>query len=315
MSYYGMGELLEVSQYAPQTLKNLEKIFARLKRDKSNVKTRHALIEQIGKFTKINDISIEFTNDFNAGVIPIYNVNNVKEVVKTFVNRLSSSVGSISPDDLKITQSVVESEKNIKRIYMFIGKPLLDVMTPAELVSIILHEIGHIYIASTNLIDSVSEFFKFVFNNTFRFFAIFKLYNSMVNNIVIMSTQLFICYQLIVLGLVHGITFTQRVAEYKSDNFAVKYGYGDELINVLNIFGKYKKREYSGQNRLSVIEKWFYKFIVLVKMILNPQVHPEDDARIKNLEKQIFNEYKKLYPNYKQIINKAEADYITLELK
>ena len=157
----------EVSEFAPQKLKELEETFKALKKSHNNKKARVGLIQQIKDFTKIPEVVLFIDNEFNAGVITVYKSNTIVNILKSFIDTFKSKQELISPNQLKKMTSVEESAEYIQRIYVFIGKPLLKVLSPQELVAILLHEFGHVYATTSAVPNNLLFLFKQLFNLVF----------------------------------------------------------------------------------------------------------------------------------------------------
>ena len=293
--------LQEVSQYAPKKLKEMEQTLSELKKSSNNKNARLKLIQQMKEFTKIDDVVLFVDKELNAGVISVYKKNSLKNIVKTIVDKFSTKNKKISIEDLPKLTSVTENAEVVERIYIFIGRPLLKLLTPQEMLAVLLHEFGHVYSASSDVPDTIMAILKPLLNYTS--FAVSVLKRSGFLDIVF---ELFLLYQAIITFLVHGISFTQRIGEKKADNYVVKYGYGDELVSVLT---KFKGKEKEKPGMMETVKKFFSEILRLIFFFLNPPEHPSEEKRIKNLEDQIYGSFKKYYPHYGEVIDLVRADY------
>jgi len=293
--------LQEVSQYAPKKLKEIEKTLSELKKSSNNKNARLKLIQQIKDFTKINDVVLFIDKELNAGVITVYKKNRFKDIIKTIADKFSTKQKKVSIEDLPKLTTVSENSELVERIYIFIGKPLLKLLTPQEMMAVLLHEFGHVYSATSDVPDTIMALLKpFLTASTFLLSILRR------TGVLEMAVELFILYQVVISVFIHGISFTQRIGETKADNFVVKYGYADELVNVLN---KFKGKEKDNPGFVGLVKKFFSEIIRILFFVFNPPEHPTEDKRIKNLEDQIYGSFKKYYPHYGEAIDLVRADY------
>lgn len=292
--------LYEVSEYAPKKLKDIEKTFALLKSDIKNTRFRQQLILQIKDFTQIPNVSLLINDELNAGMIPEYNKsseNEIKDFFNAAIGGKSYDEKSLTPEKLKKLKSVREPASAISGLYIFIGKPLIKLLSPAELVAVLLHEIGHIFSMTTNI--------------PFQFLSIFKkilqigLFVSFISSMIIGIAFYF--YRIIALGLIYGITFFNRRSETAADRYAIKYGYGDELISVLSHFDNSAK-PIDNESFLGKIKKYYIYIVDIFKTLLFSTDHPNENMRVIKIQDDIINKYKKLYPKYKDELNVIFSD-------
>ena len=199
----------------------------------------------------------------------------------------------------------------IERIYIFIGKPLLKVLSPRELVAVLLHEFGHVFSTTSSIPGNILFVLKQILK--IAFFSS-PLIMKMMYNITAIH-HILIVY-LVISALLNGITFTEHIGEYGGDNYALKYGYGDELISALNKFGNNREKAKGGI--AYKIKDFLRSLVAIVQRIVAPTFnsdHPDLEIRIKKLEEQIFNEFKKIYPKYKEIFDLVRSDYRLQEAK
>lgn len=302
--------LQEVSEYAPKKLRELEKTFALLKKSTNNKTARLTLIRQIKELTKIPEVVLFIDRNYNAGVIPIYKMATMEDILKSTLALFSEKPAGekIPKNQLRKLETIAESPKMISRIYLSIGAPLIRDLTPSELVAVLLHEFGHVYAITSSIPETILSFLDKVFSVTI--FSNFLL-TPLKLNFIMLSSQLMMLYIIATLLFSHGVSFLNRIGEYKADNYVLKYGYADELISVINKFsnlGISVKKKSSFSDFLTKIIKNIFLFFL---RLISPAnfVHPTDNKRIKNLENQIFNEYRSYYPDYKDVLNLVQADY------
>ena len=300
----------EVSEFAPKKLKEMEETFAILKKSHNNNTARLQLLKQIKEFTKIHDVVLFFDNDFNFGVIPKYKDVELLGIAKSFLSVFSEEQPPLIDKQLKKMKSVEESSEAIDIVYIYIGKPLLKMLTPQELVAVLLHELGHVYAATSHLPNNLISLFKEI---------LLKPINSKIFKSDMIFSKLLFLYSMIISVLIHGITFTQHVGEHRADNFSLKYGYGDDMVTALNKFHTiekmYRKREPKAKTFLKKFIVLFWKIFSLDEDEKKKSSHPDTMKRIEKLESQMFEEYKKIYPNYKDVFDLIRADYKAREVK
>ena len=302
--------LNEVSEYAPKKLREMEDTFAALKKSSNNKQARLKLLQQIKEFTKIHDVVLFFDNEFNFAIIPQYKNVEILGIAKAFLTMFSEEHAPLANKKLKKITSVEESSDAIEIVYIYIGKPLLKMLTPQELVAVLLHELGHAYSTTSHLPSNLAVLFKRL--------LLKPLKSKAISNDTILSKLLFL-YSMTISILVHGITFTQHIGEHNADNFSLKYGYGDEMISALNKFHTieklFKQTRPKAKTFLQKIIEMFWNIFSIDDDEKRTQPHPESKKRIEKLESQMFEEYKKIYPNYKDTFDLIKADYKMREAK
>ncbi len=302
--------LNEVSEFAPKKLEEFEHVFALLKKSHNNKSARFKLLQLIKDFTKIHDVVVFIDDEFNLGVVTKYKDTELLSLIKSFLFMFVEKNPPLSNKKLRKLESVEESSENIEIIYIFIGKPLLKFLTPKELVAVLLHELGHVFSTSDEIPNNILLLLKSILIRPI------KLFGSDKDQIV---SRLTFLYTMTVSLLIRGITFTQHIGEYRADNFALKYGYGDELITALNkikTVEKIKTRNFSKANSIiKSIINFLKKIFVPSSNDLRSNPHPDTISRIEKLENQIFEEYKNTYPKYKEVFDLIRADYKAREAK
>jgi len=292
--------LQEVSQYAPVKLKKMEECFAKLKADIKDINARMELVECIKEFTKIDDVTLLLDNTKNAGIYPIYKYDHAikfSKIVQSLIDRREYNK-PISPQKLMSLETVQEPATAIVRVYIYMGKPFINMLTPEELVAVFLHEIGHVFAITTRIPFEALSFLKGLFQSL--------VFTKTVLYVTAIVTHFYFLYTLIALGLIYGITFHMRLGESIADKYAARYGYGDELVKVLEKCGKPKKTK---NTFFGKVKSFMIALASVARLIVDPYEHPSDRKRIRDLEKKIFNEYRQLYPEYKDMINQIEYDY------
>ena len=206
--------LFEVSIYRSNILKDIDQDFAEIKKDKQNhaaqdLSNKNSLIKNIKEFTGIQDVKITLIKDFpNACVIPIY--------TRLFSLDLLTLYKDYKIDgNIKNLNVIEEPSKYIKKIHIIFGYEFINMMSPRELTSILLHELGHVFAHTANLPRLLVGYFKTFLNIILS---------------IPMTIPIYLVTMAIVITLMRSFSFLDHRKEYKADQFAAKYGYGDEMI-------------------------------------------------------------------------------------
>lgn len=283
-------ELFEVSPYRSEILKDIDQSFSDIKKDFSNIKSRKKLISNIRSFTGINHIVLTVKKDFyNASIIPVYNQNFSIDIINIFKNFEAS-------EDVKTLEVVEEPSKYISKIYVIFGEELIKDFTPRELTSILLHELGHAYIFTSN----VPRLILHIINKISSFVG--KVLSLPIWTMII-AFPIYLSSLILAVVLTRSLTFLDHKEEYKADQFSAKYGYGDEMIKVLYTIHKMESKNINKQS-------WFEKIINFVKEIFSPSSHPKSSKRISELSDGLIDDYKGMYPKISK-----ELDVILQDVK
>lgn len=296
--------LSESSDFAPAKLKNIEFVFERLKRTEFNdINLRKKLLNLIKDFTKIREIIIIYENKgFNAGIIPVYKADAVKDLGSHLINIIggkSYNKDVISPKSLEQLKFVREPARAVKTLYLMMGIPLLKKITGGEFVALLLHELGHVYSVTSNLpyqiLTKIRDILSAIDNQQIILLIMVAIYH------------IIFFYILVVYGIIYGITLINRRSETAADRYATIYGYGDDLISLLSKFNSKTKYHPIISNNL-ILSRLVTNIKNIFKFIIKPTDHPIEQKRINDIEDLIFNEYKNLYPSYNALIELVKKD-------
>jgi len=280
MDNFEIQELIfEVSKYRSDILKDIDKIFSRIKENNKDLAAKKELTQKIKEFTSVKHVVLTLKPKYtNASVIPIYN----QTISTDLINLLKDFE---SGENLKNLNVIEEPSKYIKKVYIIIGIDLINMFSPRELTSILLHELGHVYTYTSNLprllLNVFQKFVGFVGE-------IFKTPILAILNLL--SLPSYAIASLIVITLTRSLTFLEHKSEYRADQFPIKYGYGDEFVKVL----------YKLHSRQVEVEKhraWYEKLWGFINSWFIPSTHPASSKRINEISDKILDEYKKIYPN------------------
>jgi hypothetical protein len=171
---------------------------------------------------------------------------------------------------------------NVKRVNLIFGNDFIKMHTPAELTAILLHEIGHL----TNYISTATNMF---FNIMRSLYLISRPFQSL----PIIGT---IFYPIFLLTS-RSLNFREHIGEYEADKFAVKYGYGDELISAIN---KWKNQEIKHKSSFSLLER-----LSMLQDLITKTDHPDNDDRILKITELMKKTYADKYnlPKIQKLLN------------
>jgi hypothetical protein len=266
--------LFEVGINKLKNIENIENLFSKLKKQ-TNASDREKVITELEveaekvfktKFTIIIDYFSDFSS--SAGMVPILKSNK------------SSFTITKGEDFVKLV--------SIKKIYLILGINVINKFTAAELVAILLHEIGHVV---NHINDKFSLFLK-------KYLSPVNVVVKTLSKIPIIGLPMF----LILILTSRTLHFVDHKSEYNADKFAIQYGYGDELASVMKKFDKMTIK----QNK----ELGFLDKLNLILQKITGSSHPEDSSRIKNILNDILDNYSDKYKTPK--LKKAFAEYYSL---
>lgn len=248
--------IFEISPNAPKYLKQLDDLFQDIKLNYSNQNIKQSLpkiqlvLSEITGIKKIKLINLK--KEETAFIYPEYNFNKLSNIQKGLMD---------------------ESFNHVERIIIainfnfFLNKASL---TPQEMTSIILHEIGH-------LTHHRSKFSLYLFD-------ILRRIKILLTTIPYLPSLLFIMFI-----YSRPLSFFEHKKEYECDKFATKYGYGDELASVFIKLNPALFNTNKAKSRWDKIKELF-------KTFFNISEHPRDERRICQLMNDMKTEYMKDYP-------------------
>ena len=281
--------------------------------------------------TQLFEISINASSHFKQLEIDLspFTIKSYKEFTKGEINQIAKQLSKTLKSILKIdTQLYIDSFENcmvypeyyfistnpkldkdkkpiieesllrIKKVHFFIDIHLFMYtlkLTPAELVGVLLHEIGHI----TYHQNFITRFFSNFLSRT-KNIAIFSTFISTIRFILYaMPPQIIGIFLAIMFLFTRTLSFFEHKEEYYCDKFAVKYGYGDELAKAFIKLGKY-----TGNVNTKSSRGLFMKIIDFVKTVLNIATHPVEINRICKIADRLKDEYIESYPKIKNTLER-----------
>jgi hypothetical protein len=277
--------LFEASPYRSEILKDIDQNFASIKKDRTDLAAKKELTENVKKFSGVDHIVITFKKDyFNAAVIPIYNQAVSADLIDVFKDFEGGG-------NLKSLSVVEEPSKYIKKLYIIFGDELIETFSPRELTAILLHEFGHAFTYTANL----PRILLMLFQKSVGIIGII-IRTPVLWLFNLVSIPAYLISSLIIITVVRSLTFIEHRSEYKADQFAIKYGYSDEMIKVL-----YKL--HNKQKELDEHKKWWEKVWKFIDDLFSPSSHPSSSRRIEEINNHMLTEYKKLYPKLSNELN------------
>lgn len=218
----------------------------------------------------------------------MYASSNTPKIESPIVNEeLTLKLQKITKDDsFYIYEMDIETPNafvTIKRKSLFYTKKLKEILNERELIAVMLHEYNHYnknHIVKNFAILGSSFFASVLIDKA----IVEKLNGDNMSGYTGAANALAYFYTSAAISNL-PVYFTGRYFEYSSDSYSAKMGYGKELISALNKVYSYNPPKIdSGWDKimefLFTIESIFQKIF-----LLNVDVHPNLDDRIKNIIK------------------------------
>lgn len=268
--------LLERVAHPPiKKLPKLEKAFANLALStKENQEESIKKIEQI--LTNITD-GCKVVVELARGGIWYDNCCVTALPKKEFIK----DIGKFKKDSISI--------KNIESLIITIGLGLFKIMSPSEMVAIILHELGHWNVHFNSTSSVLLHLFRFILHtiNVGGFIAI-VITHQIAPIIYVMFLMIFLAS--------NTINYFSQKVEYECDEIAVKYGYGDDLYSAFQKM-KILRSKYKSEPAVII-------FLRQIKDLFFGVTHPELEDRMTRITEHIKTKYKDLYnlPKHKKLI-------------
>jgi len=270
--------IFEASPYRSEILKQVDQNFISIKKDKNDIAAKKELAKNIKEFSGVKNIVITFKKDyFNAAIIPIYTQAVSADLLNVFKDYEAG-------ENIRSLTVAEEPSKYIKKLYIIIGNDVINLFSPRELTAILLHELGHGFTYTANL----PRILLAVFQKSIGIVGI-MLKTPILWLFNLMSFPAYIVSSLIIITIVRSLTFMEHKSEYKADQFPAKYGYGDEMIKVL-------AKLHNKQEEINAQKAWWEKIWSFIDGLFSPSSHPVSSRRIEEVNEQMVNDYKKLYP-------------------
>lgn len=242
-------------------LDKIDELFKQLKRCKTNIQRLNVLVKLEDQLRKL------FGTEFNIEIrhVGVYSDNFIVIPELKQVGKLTN------------TKDIVKLG-HIKKLNFVIGILLINEATPRELTSILLHEIGHV---TAHISNSIALLYKVLtpINSIISIFSKIPILGIALFPILIITSR--------------TLNWTSHFSEYDADKFAVKYGYGDELIKVIHRWEKHEKNQKIFSNR--TFSEKLELCVDLLKDFFLGDTHPDYKSRVKSIAIEIKKNYLKEY--------------------
>ena len=259
---FGTSILTEIGHHRLDGLEHLDELFKEIKRTETQVasaKVGHKIAQQISKLVNVPvEVDVHFLGSFvdNCGILPKLKNANPKNPVKSF--------------------DKIDLSPLVSKLYIAIGREFINAYQPRELTAVILHEIGHIihYVDDQWSLSRITAYkMKAMLDglNTIPFINLIAL------PLLIVTSR--------------TLAYTNHIGEYNADRTAVEYGYGDEMVYLMNSINKQSK-----DNKPNT--KVWVRIALLRDMVLGSS-HPTIDDRIKKMLELIKTQYADEYKSKK----------------
>ena len=251
----------------------LEKSINYMPSDSPHFETMEHAIDEIQDGKNINQnlkkIKIALAKEFKVNCEEIYIVNN--NLDNYF---FGASIIPTEEECYKIADNIIRGDENIKfdKCSSFIihldSKLLYDVdATPKEIVAAILHEIGHKAFSSLSRVELKDKLIKASFEADI-------MPEQMKNKYIMYKTMLIVP---ILNTFTSSLSSISLIKEIKSDNFAVRCGYGSPLASLLNKLleidtssnRRLFRRDVTNDKEQEMIVKWSVRNIINLKVRRN----------------------------------------------
>ena len=294
--YRFSNQLFEALQNRPDILKRLETELILLKSDLQN-KTIISNIEDIIKeFAHINHVKLTIENKWrnipNASILGIPKINPLMAKLTEISHILLSK--KVSPE---IVMRDLEEDipLYLDKVYLFLSPKLFDDFNEKEIIAIILHEIGHLYNHDFSIFQYWVNIIVLLINKT--------MYVGSVITLLLHGIPAFGLFTVSIFLFTRTLTFYEHKCEYDADKYPIKYGYGDDFINVLKKFEKFSITNTSSN-------KFVKKTLSILINLLFPSTHPTSVDRIRSVVKIIRKDYCNQYKELDDKIISITNEYI-----
>jgi Zn-dependent protease with chaperone function len=240
--------------------------------------------------------------------IKLYKPRKIKKTVED--EKLTKKLRSIVKDDSFHVYEVDLDSPNayvtIKRNSLFYTGKLKEILTEDELIAVLLHEYNHHknkHVGKNFAIIGSSYIMTFLIDK-----AIIEKLNQQYEKSAAGTSGIYYALALFYSSAVFmhlPLYIAGRRFEIKSDAYAAKMGYGDELVSALTKVYNYSPPEVDDSRWNSILKqvsKWSERLRKLTT--LSGDVHPDLDSRIKNIVK--TKEYQKEQEKYLKDLKKKK---------
>jgi len=279
--------IFEVSRIRSPILKDIDKNFDVLRKNNKDINELANLIKNITKFTGIKKVHV------------VIKPNELDAVIFTRYNKLLPTIfKGKSEETIEVNRiRAEETPKYVDSIYVLFGEKTLDMFRSKELTAILLHEIGHVYQHTSNFSLLMGNI-----TNKVAKWGIVASVLTLLRVIVFPTASMYVAPVIAGLwALSRSLTFFDHMGELSADEYAIKYGYGDELARVFFKFNKMSGGKPRPKN-------WVQKTWNSVGSFFSLKTHPDDSKRICEMLGKMKRDYKKSYPKFSKEITTIYAD-------
>jgi Zn-dependent protease with chaperone function len=254
--------LLEKSLYSPAGLSDFDEIHGTLKRKLEKGDSINSLISKYAGIAK------------KTFKIPVYlEIDNTseKQASTYFSIRVNQDFDKVDKSDFDID---LLKAYDIKDVKLVLTTGLIKLYSPRELTAVLLHEIGHIHdhVKSTSV----------VLNSYIRRMSRF------IGKTAVILSFLTGCIPIIYIISRYAVVGARKT-EYKSDEFCVRQGYGEELYSAISKIDDIRKPK--SQNILKRI------LSVFTDVLFSRSEHPDASKRLKHISNVMLKNYENDYPD------------------
>lgn len=217
----------------------------------------------------------KFTTDLEKALVKLLHCNVIVQLQQGHGDSDNFAVLPILKPAKERKQYMLTPEAikllHLETIYLMPGVDLLKEANPREVTGIVLHEIGHV-------VQHITRSAAILEHQLFKIKYISDLLSRMpIINLIF--SPLFIITS-------RTLNFRNHVSEYGADKFAVKYGYGDELVEWCIRNGVQNK---------AAVPKNLMGLTYILKRFMEGTSHPSYKKRIKSMIKEMKSNYAKEY--------------------
>ena len=277
--------LFEVVHNRSSILRDIDIAFMNLQKDIKNKQHLISLVNNIRTWTNIKNVRVKILkNSWDTYVVPIYNSESLSKEIKLQLERRKTAPYSLA------SKTVSESEKYIKGMYIYIGQNMFEQFHYRELTAILLHEIGHTFAHTATFPTVLERILKPLSQTTTVGVSLTPLITSPVGIAILLAS----------ITMTRTISFLEHKGEYNADAFAAKYGYGKEMVTVLD---KFRTMTYVQKKK-----NFLMSMVEYIRNFLFPSTHPSDKKRICKLVQTMKTDYIKHYPKIDSDLNTIMSD-------
>lgn len=294
--YKFSNHLFESLQNRPDILKRLETELILLKNDLNNKQIMHNIENIIKEFAHVQHVKLTIENKWkniaNASILGVPKMKPLMEKLTEISYDLLSK--KISPE---IVMKDLEEDipLYLDKVYLFLSPKLFSEFNEKQIIAIILHEIGHLYNHDFSIFQYWVNVMIVLINKT--------LFVGSIIAFLLHSLPSFGLFTISIFLFTRTLSFYEHKCEYDADKYPIKYGYGDDFIEVLKKFEKYSITK-------TTDNKFVKKILSVLINLIMPSTHPTSADRIREIVKTIRKDYCSQYKELDEKIIAITSSYI-----